>query len=87
MKRHAIALAAAFGLSLGSGCSGFVSGLKHAATGEEFTVEEKAKPGYDWGVAVTNIVIALGGYAVRHFQDKLKVQIPPKGGAPVDQQQ
>ncbi len=73
-----MALVVAFGLSVGSGCTGFIAGAKHAATGAAATEEEKSKPGYDWGVAVTNILIALTGYAARHFQDKLKVQIPPK---------
>jgi hypothetical protein len=81
MKRL-MALTMAFGLSASSGCAGFVSGLKHAATGVEVTAEEKAKPGYDWGVAIMNAVILIAGYGVRHVQDKLKVQIPPKRDEP-----
>jgi len=81
MKR-VMAMTMVFGLSIGSGCSGFVSGLKHAAAGVEATTDEKAKPGYDLGVAIANVAIALLGYGVRHLQDKLKVQIPPKGDEP-----
>ena len=77
--KQLMAFTMAFGLTVSSGCAGFTAGVKHAATGTPPTAEEKAKPGYDWGVLVMNAVIALTGYAARHYQDKLKVKIPDKG--------
>lgn len=82
MRQSSMAMVLAFGLSIGSGCSGFIKGAEHAAIGKPVTEQDKKEPGYDWGVAVTNLLIAIAGYAARHYQDKLKVQIPPKEPKP-----
>ncbi len=73
---RALSLASIVGLT---GCSGFVSGLKHGLTGMPPEQTEQSKPGYDYGTMAANALVAFLGYAARHFQDKV---IPPKKDAP-----
>lgn len=78
MMRNMMAVILALSLAIGLGCAGFGTGVANKLSGKEPTVEEKAKPGYDVGAIVGNILLIVTGYLGKYAQDKAAVRIPPK---------